>query len=202
VWWTKTANDIPPEIVERFKDGKAMAIVGIEMDQVRKTPAGDVSVPINMAYNHHHDTAVVGSGSTMEELDRTHPKALDAKASGGGFVRLDMGKAWVPVEHTPSASGVATSAMFSDGNGGESRKRYNACLIELNTHSYLNDPARGHHRPASTRMHPRSRRSWSPRTPSPVHPCRSVRPGPWTSCLRVASQPLCQHHHRAALANA
>ena len=30
-----------------------MAIVGFEVDQVRRTPEGDVPVPINMAYNHH-----------------------------------------------------------------------------------------------------------------------------------------------------
>ena len=54
VWWTSTKNDIPADIVERFK-GKVMAIVGMESDQVRKGagPNGeDVSVPISMAYNH------------------------------------------------------------------------------------------------------------------------------------------------------
>ena len=34
VWWTADTNDIPPEIVERF-DGKVMAMVGVEMDQVK-----------------------------------------------------------------------------------------------------------------------------------------------------------------------
>ena len=33
-------------------------------------------------------------------------------------------KAWVAEEHAPSASGLPTSAMFSDGNGGEYRKSY------------------------------------------------------------------------------
>ena len=33
VWWTASSDNLPPEIVERF-DGKVMAIVGIEMDQV------------------------------------------------------------------------------------------------------------------------------------------------------------------------
>jgi hypothetical protein len=96
VWWTKTSNDLPDEIVQAF-DGKTMAcvpdpfadgaqphaprrrspsdtgavaprrrIIGMESDQVRKGagPNGeDVSVPITMSYNHHHDTAVVGKGS-------------------------------------------------------------------------------------------------------------------------------------------
>jgi hypothetical protein len=90
----------------------------MESDQVRKGagPNGeDVSVPITMSYNHHHDTAVVGKGSHMEQWD-----LKDAKAKvGRKYVRLDKGKAWVPVEHTASKSGAATSAMFSDGNGGE-----------------------------------------------------------------------------------
>jgi hypothetical protein len=33
VWWTSTSNPLPDEIVKRF-DGKVMAIVGMEMDQV------------------------------------------------------------------------------------------------------------------------------------------------------------------------
>ena len=112
VWWTKTANDIPTSVIKRFAGGKAMAIVGIEMDQVRKTPEGDVSVPISMAYNHHHDTAVVGHGSALEELPSDHPRA---KAAGRAYVRLDKGMVWVANEHTPSRSGLPTSAMFSDG---------------------------------------------------------------------------------------
>ena len=38
-------------LVKRF-DGKGMAVVGYETDSVRRTAAGVVSVPINMAYNH------------------------------------------------------------------------------------------------------------------------------------------------------
>lgn len=40
VWWTGTSNPIPPEVVAKF-DGKVMAIVGLEMDQVR-VPKYDV----------------------------------------------------------------------------------------------------------------------------------------------------------------
>ena len=123
IFWKSIANDIPQEIVERF-DGKVMAIVGIEMDQVRRTPAGDVHVPISAAYNHHHDTAVVGKGAHLEKVPRDHPMA---KAAGRKYVRLSGGNAWVPVEDAPSAQGFPTSAMFSDGNGGEYRKSFHAC---------------------------------------------------------------------------
>ena len=54
-----------------------MAIVGYEVDQVRKKGdkdvdgsilKEDVSVPINMAYNHHHDAFFTGKGSRMENV--------------------------------------------------------------------------------------------------------------------------------------
>lgn len=41
---------LPPEVVERYR-GKGMAVLGFEVDQVRRTPQGDVSVPINVAYS-------------------------------------------------------------------------------------------------------------------------------------------------------
>ena len=52
VFWTSLPEvKLPEDIVQRFK-GKGMAVVGFEVDQVRKTPEGDVSLPINLAYNH------------------------------------------------------------------------------------------------------------------------------------------------------
>ena len=40
VFWTSMSNDIPQEVVERFKDS-AIAIVGLEMDQVRVDENGN-----------------------------------------------------------------------------------------------------------------------------------------------------------------
>jgi len=77
IWWASTSNPLPEDIVRRF-DGKAIAIVGLEMDQVRRTPQGDVPVPINVAYNHHHDTAVVGKGSHLVEVERDDPRFVKA----------------------------------------------------------------------------------------------------------------------------
>jgi hypothetical protein len=113
VWWTSTANALPDEFVQRF-DGKAIAIVGLEMDQVRRTPHGDVRVPITMSYNHHHDTAVVGKRSELVEVPRD---SAAFRAAGRDYIRLDGMKAWVAKEHTRSTSGLPSSAMFSDGNG-------------------------------------------------------------------------------------
>jgi hypothetical protein len=78
---------------------------------------------INCAYNHHHDTAVVGKGSTLEKVDRNHPRV---KQAGREYIRLDGGQVWLPREHTPSPNGIPTRAMFSDGNGGEYRKSFHA----------------------------------------------------------------------------
>ena len=83
---------------------------------MRRTPEGDVSVPITLAYNHHHDTAVVGKGSRLEVIHRSDPRMAKV---GKDYIRLSGQKAWIAIEHTPSKSGVPTSAMFSDGNGGE-----------------------------------------------------------------------------------
>jgi hypothetical protein len=41
------AVPLPDDLIKRF-DGKGMAVVGYETDSVRKTPQGDISVPINM----------------------------------------------------------------------------------------------------------------------------------------------------------
>eukprot|EP01043_Picozoa_sp_COSAG02_P044158 COSAG02_NODE_3915_length_6050_cov_22.279281_4_plen_102_part_00 len=62
-----------------------------------------------------HDTAVVGSGSELEVVDLHEAMAT----KGRDYIRLDKGKAWVAREHTPSTRKFPTSAMFSDGNGGE-----------------------------------------------------------------------------------
>jgi hypothetical protein len=55
IWWKELPEQpLPPDIVKKL-DGKGIAIVGYEVDQIRITPEGDVSVPINMHYNHHRE---------------------------------------------------------------------------------------------------------------------------------------------------
>ena len=122
-----------------------MAIVGVEMDQVMRTPDGDVSVPINAVYNHHHGTSIVGKGSEMVTMDKD-----EAEAKGLRGHLLNGGrKVLVPVEHTPSASGNPTRALFDDGNGGEYRKTFHgyappfAQLVDSPT--TISGSARGSH---------------------------------------------------------
>jgi hypothetical protein len=79
----------------------------------------DVSVPINMAYNHHHDMSILGAGSRMEKVpyDPSDPSVPVMMRADPHFVTM-------AVEHTPSASGLPTNAGLHEGNGGEYRKSF------------------------------------------------------------------------------
>ena len=47
-----------------------MAIVGFEVDQVFLAPDGggeEISVPINVAYNHHFESTMVGKGANLKK---------------------------------------------------------------------------------------------------------------------------------------
>eukprot|EP00930_Biecheleria_cincta_P083378 TRINITY_DN72962_c0_g1_i1.p1 TRINITY_DN72962_c0_g1~~TRINITY_DN72962_c0_g1_i1.p1 ORF type:complete len:758 (+),score=77.23 TRINITY_DN72962_c0_g1_i1:72-2345(+) len=123
VFWTQLPEvTLPPDLVKRF-DGKGMAVVGFEADQVRRTPAGDISVPINVAYNHHYGAALLGKGSSMQRL-RRDPKDPRTVHKGCGSFGSEAGFVKVPVEHTPSTHGLPTSMIFGYANGGEFRKSY------------------------------------------------------------------------------
>ena len=85
MFWTDQGNQpLPKEIVDRF-DGKVMAIVGYEADQVMVQPTGkpgadptkDVSVPINWAYDHHYMAWMTGKHSEMTKVqcDRGDPES-------------------------------------------------------------------------------------------------------------------------------
>ena len=69
VWWSPLAPaPFPPEIVARY-NGSAMAIVGWEIDQVRRLPNGeDVSVPISASYNHHYVAQMIGAGAQFRKV--------------------------------------------------------------------------------------------------------------------------------------
>jgi hypothetical protein len=77
VWWAALPEArLPDHIRRRFND-TAMAIIGYEVDQVRRKGdkdrdgsilPEDISVPINVAYNHHHDAYFTGRHSRMERV--------------------------------------------------------------------------------------------------------------------------------------
>jgi hypothetical protein len=130
VFWTGLpVVSLPDDIVQRFK-GKGMAVVGFEVDQVRKKGdkdfdgsilQEDVSLPINLAYNHHYGATLLGTGSSMERVP------YDPN-DGGRTTLLSPEPGWdrIPVEHTPSADGLPTSLWCGYSNGGEFRKSYHA----------------------------------------------------------------------------
>ena len=89
--------NLPADVVKRYS-GRGMAIVGYEIDQVRRTPDGDVSVPISASYNHHFNSFIAGTGVTMRKVHPTGPddplakKILAQQASGGCGSRVRWGR--------------------------------------------------------------------------------------------------------------
>ena len=118
VWKTLDTVPLPPEIVKRFA-GKPMAVIGLEWDQVRRTPAGDVSVPMNVAYNHHYGTNLLGADSTLVRVDATDPRV---PSTGHGPALDHDGKVWVVEDRNRNPkSTIPNSQAFFSQNGGEAR---------------------------------------------------------------------------------
>jgi hypothetical protein len=151
VWWAALPQvELPDEIKKRFNDS-AMAILGYEVDQVRKKSdkdvdgsilTEDVSVPINVAYNVRCCPVLPSAWSlliraSLSHLPQHHHDAyFTAKHSRMEKVPYDpndksitqMARAdphflHIPVEKSPSPRGLPTSAHLAAGNGGEYRKR-------------------------------------------------------------------------------
>lgn len=107
--------------------GKVLAITGYEQDQVMVTPTGkpgfmpqlDVSVPINWAYNHHYMAWMTGKHSKMVKLDHPDPLNVDAHGSPMKWKVVE-----IPSPGTKLNKNIPTSQLFSEGNGGESRKSF------------------------------------------------------------------------------
>mmetsp|Transcript_15463 Transcript_15463/g.36558 ORF Transcript_15463/g.36558 Transcript_15463/m.36558 type:complete len:894 (-) Transcript_15463:53-2734(-) len=126
VFWTDLGNQpLPTEIVQRFK-GKVIAITGYEMDQVMVQPTGqpgknpkqDVSVPINWAYNHHYMMMMTGEHSEVRKVPAA-PGDPMAHGAASKWIAIDR-----PSAATREDPSIPTSHLFSEGNGGESRKSF------------------------------------------------------------------------------
>jgi len=126
VFWTRLPTiDLPADIVDRFKD-KTMAVVGFEMDQVRRTDDGDVSIPINVAYNHHFESTMIGNGAHFERIEVTGPNDPRVPHTMG-HRRPNESEAWIVVpdpEREARAGGAPSSVGFGAANGGEYRKSF------------------------------------------------------------------------------
>eukprot|EP00966_Prymnesium_polylepis_P174408 4035575-Prymnesium_polylepis.1 len=98
-----------------------MAIVGWEIDQVRKTADGsEKSVPISATYNHHYVASMIGGEARYKQvqLDGPYdPRAQDLVVGHGGL-------AWEQPQYVIEGKTEANHVAFSSANGGEYRKTY------------------------------------------------------------------------------
>ena len=107
-------------MVKQF-DGKTMAVVGFELDQVRQLPNGSYeSLPMTFAYNHHFESNMVGKHSRMEKIKITgpnDPRLSDMQRNmGHGIPEPWKGEAWVVKDLKPD-SVTPTSQSFGGANG-------------------------------------------------------------------------------------
>ena len=142
VYWTQMDDVLLPDhIIKRFAN-KTIAITGYEMDQVfhPSDTSGEVSVPINFAYNHHYVAWIKGVNSEMV-LTQAKPHEHSYWMRGDGSKYVSRTKANDP---NPTSK-VPTSQIFAEGNGGESRKSFHgypggvAQLIE-SPHKFVLNP--------------------------------------------------------------
>ena len=124
-----------------------MAITGYEQDQVMVDPVGapganpasDVSVPINWAYNHHYMAWMTGAHSEMRYVANPDPDDTSAHGAPARWTAVDL-----PSAKERADTSIPTAQMFSEGNGGESRKSFHgypngyAQLIESPTSWHIN----------------------------------------------------------------
>lgn len=174
VFWADQGNQpIPKEIIDRFA-GKVMAITGYEQDQVMVTPTGqpgvnpdkDVSVPINWAYNHHYMAWMTGAHS---ELKQVSAEPGDPMAHGATTKKIIVDKPSAALRQDTS---IPTGQMFSEGNGGESRKSF---------HGYPNAFAQLIESPQTwhiTPMQVDTRNRDCGATPAAIKNCTRFTPGP------------------------
>mmetsp|Transcript_19740 Transcript_19740/g.44426 ORF Transcript_19740/g.44426 Transcript_19740/m.44426 type:complete len:904 (+) Transcript_19740:70-2781(+) len=182
-FWTSQGNlPLPQSIIDRF-EGKVMAITGYEMDQVMVTPTGqpgvnpalDVSVPINWAYNHHYMAWMGGKHSEFREVP-VSPQDPESHGATTRWLAVDK-----PSAHLREDTNIPTSQMFSEGNGGESRRSF---------HGYPNGYAQLIDSPRSwtvTPMQIDTRNRDCGVTPADVKNCTKFTPGPEPRSTRFLS---------------
>jgi hypothetical protein len=157
VFWTGLPPvDLPADIVARYA-GKDMAVVGFEVDQVRKGagPNGeDVSLPINVAYNHHFESNMKGANAEFELIKFTGPDdpRIAELSAGMAHGLPNTNEHWIVKDNPGSPKGgIASSQAFGGGNGGEYRKSF---------HGYPPGYARVIHSPEQFQMTPMQIDTW------------------------------------------
>ena len=118
VWWQPLAPvELPPTSCARYNNTE-MAIVGWEIDQVRRTPDGDVSVPISASYNHHYGTTIASAGARREGRAGRPERPARRRAAR---VFLARPRALDQPQYVVRGG---ESVQIQSGNGGEYRKTF------------------------------------------------------------------------------
>jgi hypothetical protein len=104
---------------------------------VRRTPQGDVSVPLTVAYNHHFESTMIGNGARLERIVVSGPDdpvlaTLGMQSGDMGHRRANESEVWVvvtnPEREARLPAGSASSQDFGAANGGEFRKSFHGCV--------------------------------------------------------------------------
>jgi len=102
VYWTvQKPIPLPQDVIDRFADGRVMALTGYEVDIVRSSPIEKgkyLSVPAYQHYNHHYYVYIKGDTGSVDDKN------------GQGEERFTQ---TIPLVQ-----------LFSEGNGGEFRKSF------------------------------------------------------------------------------
>jgi hypothetical protein len=132
VWWSPLEpTSLPTDIINKYKN-KGMAIVGWEIDQVRRVKDKngtliDESVPISASYNHHYVARLIGSKSKFKKVENVSPNSVLGKKiileSSHGMVNWDQPQ-YIIEDIEKSQLNVPTKQYFSSANGGEYRKTF------------------------------------------------------------------------------
>lgn len=120
-WAALPPVDLPQHIIQEF-NGRTMAVVGFEMDQVLKRDEGDISVPINVVYNHHFESIMAGANAKFEKI-KLAPG--ETPQDHGGHGAPNTKETWVVRSKDKSSPLSARSdTYFGGANGGEYRKSF------------------------------------------------------------------------------
>lgn len=155
---------LPADVVSRF-DGRGMAVVGFELDQVRRTPGGDVSVPISAAYNHHFESTMVGKHAVLEKVISTGPNDPRFRMHSSGHGMPSDTEMWTARDRGTSNSGLPTKQAFGGANGGEVRKSF---------HGYAPGFAQVIDSPTEFQITPMQIDTWHREKMNLTHPTRFV----------------------------
>jgi hypothetical protein len=99
-WAPLDPAPLPDEMVKKY-NGTSVAIVGWEIDQVRRTPSGDVSVPISASYNHHYTSTMIGAGARFEKIMLDGPDDPRAAGLDDRAISFVLWPRWITSQSSP-----------------------------------------------------------------------------------------------------